>query len=69
MTAQLDFYSELMARGIIETSSLTDESKLKELLNNEKISFFISKGALSNSFSTCFRITISINNIYQIRYN
>jgi len=41
MTVKLDFYSELKARGIIETSSIVDENKLKDILNNQKMSFYI----------------------------
>lgn len=41
MTTNLDFYSELNARGIIETSSIADEKKLKNILNNQKMSFYI----------------------------
>lgn len=41
MSQKLDFYSELKWRGIIEASSLTDEDKLKDILNNQKISFYI----------------------------
>lgn len=49
MTIKTDFYSELMARGIIETSSLTDEAKLIDLLNNNKISFYIGYDPTSKS--------------------
>jgi tyrosyl-tRNA synthetase len=39
--SNLDFYSELIERGIIETSSIVEVDKLKDLLNNKKISFYI----------------------------
>jgi tyrosyl-tRNA synthetase len=49
MTNNIDFYSELIERGIIEASSLTDETKLKDLLNNQKISFYIGYDPTSKS--------------------
>jgi tyrosyl-tRNA synthetase len=45
----MDFYSELVARGIIESSSIADNEKLKELLNTKKLSFYIGYDPTSKS--------------------
>ncbi len=39
--SNLSLYEDLKARGIIEASSLTDEAKLKELLDSKKFAFYI----------------------------
>ena len=37
----MDLYSDLKLRGLIEASSLTDETELKNLLNGKALSFYI----------------------------
>lgn len=43
------FYEELKWRGIIEASSLADEEKLKDLIDNQKFSFYIGYDPTSRS--------------------